>query len=170
MRENRRLLPSVERSLRQVDPALLRLLGDLVEGRAAWPLLLYGPPGTGKTSAALATADVVESAAYWNAEDLATFTMRREAAEVDAEFEHIGRKHLAILDEIGCRQSVGDLAFTSLKRFADVREQQGSRVAIYVSNVEPNRLLELFDERIYSRLTCGTVFELTGPDRRKAGR
>lgn len=167
--ENRRLLPHVERSLHDVDPALLRVFIGLADGRLAWPLLLWGPPGRGKTCAALALCDVAETAAFWTAEDLATFVLRREAAEVDGEYRHLGGKALTVLDELGTRERVGDLAYSTVKRFADVREQQAGRVAIYVSNVPPHELSSLYDDRLASRLLCGTVFELTGADRRKAG-
>lgn len=168
VRENRRLLVKHERSLQAVDPALLRVLGDLAEGRAAWPLLIFGDCGTGKTSAALALADIVETASYHTAEGLASFVMNRGGNESDAEFDRIGGKHLAILDELGTRLNVGDLAYSVIKRFADVRELEAHRVAIYVSNVTAEKLGELYDDRIYSRITGGTVFELTGPDRREA--
>lgn len=170
MRENRRLLPHVERSLHSVDAGLLAVLDDLANGKRRWPLLLWGPPGRGKSCAALALCDVVETAAFWTAEDLATFTLRRDPAEVDDEFSHLGRKALAVLDELGTRERVGDLGYTVVKRFADIREQQAGRVAIYISNVAPHELANIYDDRLASRLLCGEVFELKGTDRRKAGR
>lgn len=161
------MLLNHDRNLRAVDPALLRVLGDLAEGRAPWPLLLYGNCGSGKTSAALALADIIETASYHTAESLASFVMNHHGHEAEAELDRIGGKHLAILDELGTRLNVGDLAYSVVKRFADVREIEARRVAIYISNVPPAKLAELYDDRIYSRLTCGTVFELTGDDRRE---
>ncbi len=40
------------------------------------------------------------------------------------------------------------------------------RVAMYISNLSPAELADLFDDRIVSRLTAGSVLKLTGPDRR----
>ncbi len=167
--ERRRLLPNVDRSLRSVEAELLRVLENLAAGRLIWPLLLWGRPGRGKTCAALALADVTATAVYTTADGLASMTINRDGAEVDAEFDHIGTKQLAILDELGTRDKVGDLAYSVVKRFADVREQQAGRVAIYISNVAPNELSGLYDDRLASRLLCGTVFELTGADRRRTG-
>lgn len=166
--ESRRLLVNHERSLQAVDPTLLRMLTNLAEGRAAWPLLIYGDCGTGKTSAALALADITETASYHTAEGLASFVMSRSGDESEAEFERIGGKHLAILDELGTRINVKDLAYGVVKRFTDVRELEARRVAIYISNLTPDELVKLYDQRIYSRITCGTIFELTGTDRREA--
>lgn len=167
VRENRRLLPKHDRHLSKVDGPLLRVLADLADGRAPWPLLMWGPPGRGKTSAALALADITETASFHSCELLAAFTMNRAGNEVDAEFDRIRGKHLAILDELGTRQTVGDLAYSVVKRFADVRELEGNRVAIYISNVAPHELTAIYDDRLASRLLCGTIHKLTGADRRR---
>ncbi len=108
--ENRRLLVNHNRSLRAVNPDLLRVLTDLAEGRSPWPLFIFGGCGTGKTSAALALADIVETASYHTADGLASFVMNRGGDEAEAEFDRIGGKHLAVLDELGARLNVGDLA------------------------------------------------------------
>lgn len=168
--EHRRLLPNLDRHLSAVDPALLRVLGDLAEGRAPWPLLLWGPPGRGKSCAALALADITDTAGYWTCEELADFAMQHRGDEVDAEFARIGGKHLAILDELGTRLNAGELAYKTVKRFADVRETESRRVGIYISNVAPHELAALYDDRLASRLLGGTIYELCGQDRRRAAR
>jgi hypothetical protein len=55
-----------------------------------------------------------------------------------------------------------------VKNFADARAINARGVAVYVSNVAPNELASMYDDRICSRLLCGTWFELKGPDRRLA--
>ncbi len=162
------MLPNLERSLRLVKPEFLETLDGLSAGHLHWPLFVFGPTGSGKTCAALALADVCETACYWSADGLADFTMSHEPSETQAEFDYIGGKALAILDELGARERVGDLAYSTVKRFADAREQQAGRVAVYLSNVTPSRLAELYDDRIAGRLLCGTVVELSGNDRRRA--
>ncbi len=161
------MLPAVNRTLHSVEPSLLETLNGLALGALPWPLLLFGPSGTGKTSAALALCDIVETAAYWNIEDLAGFVLNRDAAEVDGEFNRLRDKDLIVVDELGCRQKVGDLHYTVMKRLADLREQHAGRAAIWITNLQPKQLLDLYDERIYSRITCGTLLELAGADRRK---
>ncbi len=170
VREHRRLLPTIERSLRLVDPGLLKVLDDLVGGRAPWPLLLWGSPGRGKTLAALALCDITATAAFWTAEDLATFVVSHEPGEVQGEFEHIGKKALVVLDELATRERSSDLHYSAVKRLVDIREQRAHRVAIYISNVEPAELATVYDDRLASRLTCGTILELGGVDRRRAAR
>lgn len=64
------------------------------------------------------------------------------------------------------RERVGDLQYTTLKGAIDYREYHCNRVGIYISNLTPDHLAELYDDRIASRLTSGTVFELNGADRR----
>ena len=161
----RRVKPQLARDMRLVDTALVEKFRNLVSGKLRWPLYLYGPSGVGKTRAVLCLADFADSASYHTAEELADVAMGQDAR---AEWERITSKELAIVDEIGERQKVGDLAYTTLKRFADIREESHNGVAIFSSNCTPGELHKLFDDRIASRLLCGTVFHLTGKDRRFA--
>lgn len=167
MPENRRLLPMLDRSLTYADAALVALLNGLAIGNKPWPLLLHGRPGRGKTCGVLALCDIVETACYWTAERLGTFIMGHNSAEVEGEYDRIGSKHLAVLDELGERERTGDLGYQAVKQFADVREQRAGRVAIYISNVPPHELADVYDDRLASRILCGTIHELTGDDRRK---
>lgn len=164
--ENRRLLPSVPRSMHLVRNDLVDLFTQLVGGVAPWPLYLWGSTGSGKTSAALALCDLCYTAAHWELENFATF-MLRHADELESELEHIGRKELLVVDEIGVRLKTGDLSYTALKTLCDVREQRAGRVMIAVSNIAPHEISGLYDDRIASRLLGGTVFELSGDDRRE---
>jgi DNA replication protein DnaC len=168
--ENRRLNPWLPRSLQLVEPNLLAIFDELTRGVRPWPLYLHGPSGTGKTSAVHALCDVTATASLWDAEAMATFVMNRDAGEVDEEFRHIGNHELSVLDEIGARRKAGDLAYSVLKRFADVREQRAGRVAVFVSNLKPQAIVKLFDDRIASRLLCGTIYEMESEDRREACR
>jgi hypothetical protein len=42
-------------------------------------------------------------------------------------------------------------------------------VAIYISNLEPEAIARVYDDRIASRLLCGTWYKLDGEDRRLKG-
>ncbi len=156
-------MPSINRNLASVDAGLLAMLRKLVAGQAEWPLYLYGAPGRGKTSAALALADVVETASYATCEGLADATMADEAGTLWA---RIQTKHLAILDELGARERVTDLGYSVVKRFCDLREQFAGRVAIYIGNVQPEAIPRIYDDRIASRVLCGICYHLDGGDRR----
>ena len=163
-----RILPEVDRRLDLVDQGLLEVFRALVAGRAPWPLYLHGPTGAGKTMAVLCLCDIAETAAYWAVEDLCDFVMRENPVEVQGEFQRIGEKGLAVLDELGQRATIGDLHYSAVKKFADARELHAGRVAIYISNLPPKAFAELYDDRICSRVLCGTRHELMGEDRRVA--
>ena len=162
----RRILPGVERRLDLVNPGLLEVFRALVTGQAPWPLYVHGPTGAGKTMAVLCLCDIAETACYWPVEDLCDFIMRESPVEVQGEFRRVAEKGLAVLDELGQRATIGDLHYSAVKRFADARELHAGRVAIYISNLAPKVFAELYDDRIWSRVLCGTRYELAGDDRR----
>lgn len=164
-RPARRVLAAVDRRLCDVDAGLSRVFADLAGGNGRWPLFVYGSVGSGKTRAALAMSDLVTWASYTTLEWACDVTMTggdptpRQAA--------YGEEHcLLIVDEVGERIKDGDLQYMTLKRILDDREFYADRVGIYLSNLSPAELVRLFDDRIVSRLTCGTVFKLAGSDRR----
>ncbi len=161
-----RLLPDLYRAWSRVDAKLVAVLRDLAVGKRPWPLLIHGAPGTGKTCAGLCLADVVETASYYTVEEVCDAVMGRGGTDVADLWRKIETKALVVLDELGTRERVGDLEYSSVKRVLDVRETKHHRCLVAISNVPPDALVELYDRRVYSRLTCGTVYHLAGPDRR----
>lgn len=162
-----RQLPELYRRMDRVDQKLLRAFRRLATGEAPWPLFLHGGVGTGKTLAALSLADFVSESRYWTVEALCDAIMDPEAKTALA-WKGVRETRLAILDELGERSKVGDLQYTTVKKYLDLREQRAGRVGIYISNLTPDQLVQMFDRRIVSRLTAGTVVELQGRDRRAA--
>lgn len=156
---DRRLRKRHPRQLELVDPALLAILREVAHGRSPWPLFLHGNPGTGKTCAGLALADRVRRACYMDCEEAADAIVRQDAPTWDA----IRDCDLAILDELATRATIGDLHYQAVKRFCDLRAHAP---ALYISNVGPDGLARAYDERIASRVLCGTWHHLAGPDRR----
>ena len=155
--------PKVPRSLSLVDTDLCDLFGKLADGEAPWPLLVWGEVGGGKTFAGLCFADMVRGSIFLTLQEACDGVMRGEQRWESRNDEHGA---LLILDEIGERSKAGDLLYTTLKGILDYREFNHRRVAVYISNLSPAELAKLFDDRIASRLTAGSVLKLTGPDRR----
>lgn len=153
-----RLMLRHPREMSQVDERLQALFRALCRGEAPWPLLLHGPAGTGKTSAALALCDFAATACYHTLDQLCDQIMSH-----DADFDWIAGKALAVLDELGTRNRASDLPYSAAKRFADARY---GLPTIYVTNLRPSQLVEAFDDRVASRVCCGTWFCLDGDDRR----
>jgi hypothetical protein len=161
-----------------VDCELMGLFRRLAHGGAKWPLFLYGPAGSGKTCAALALTDLVQTTFYGTPEDLCTIILKggpRRWAPSKAEIVYrddrpalvaIPAERLVVLDELGARSKITDLHYSAVKEFLDSRELGHNRVGIYISNLEPDKLVGVYDDRIASRLLCGTWFELAGKDRR----
>lgn len=160
--------PGVARRLSLVAPRLLDCFASLVEGRSPWPLYLYGPVGVGKTCAALALVDAVQGA-YWSQESLqdALLACIRGDRSADSVWSAVAGCSLACLDEIGSR-AAGDFQYSTILKFWEAREER-SRVAVYSSNLDPGSLSSVFDDRVASRLLCGTVFCLDCADRRVSG-
>ena len=150
----------------QVAPKLREVFGQLVTGKARWPLYLWGPVGTGKTRAALALTDFLAGRSeYYTMEKLCTAAMERDAWK--RTLGDLCRADMVIVDDIGEREKVGDLYATTLKAVLDARDYRHNRAGIYTGNVSDLDLPRLLDDRLVSRLLCGTEFKLTGPDRRK---
>ncbi len=163
-----------------IPPALWRVIERLAAGEAPWPLFLYGPPGTGKTFAARWLAEAVawpplpdddrrwnhrvcvRPGVYFTVEALVDQVVRGSYPP----WHEVAGAEMAALDELASRQTVSDVHYQSVLRFTSARDERPGRAAVYVSNVEPDAIGRTYDDRIASRILCGTVFRLTGPDRR----
>jgi len=154
--------PDLSRTWDSIAPELQEVLRALANGKSEWPLYLHGDVGRGKTRAVLAFCDKVESARYWTVDGLMDL-MRIQRAPWNHSWGMGEGPSLAILDELGMHQKTGDFEYDAVKKFADWREDLP---AIYVSNHWAEKMGQLYDRRIQSRLTCGTQFELIGDDRR----
>lgn len=145
----------LRRSWDLVIPSLKRRFRELVSRRKPWPLYLWGSPGHGKTAAALALCDKVANARYWSL----------DLSLNDPPWLY-GDVHLAVLDEVGSVR-VSDkarlLEYTTTKRMFEWRLD---RPTIYIGNQPLSQLQELFDGRMFSRLSSGTAFQLRDRDRR----
>lgn len=149
-----------------VDPRLRELFAELAAAKKRWPLYLWGGVGTGKTWAVKLFSERVElGRCYWTVDQL----MDLVGSETGGPWHWIlgFGFSLVVLDELGlprCSQAAQNYDYDCVKRFLDWR---GSRPAIYVSNHPLEAIDKLYDARIRSRLGVGTVYELTGHDRRR---
>jgi hypothetical protein len=170
--DKHRCLPEFARRWDLVDANLQDKLTTLAQGGLHWPLFLWGDVGAGKTAAVLAFCDLLEAARYWTVGRLLTDCDSRHPGQPPWEMPwgaKNGTPQLAVLDELGRDAQVGRWEYDCVQAFADWRIDQP---AIYVSNHGPKEIARRYDfcdrGRVESRLTCGTVHELTGPDRRKS--
>ena len=148
-----------------VAPELRKLFHELVDGKKPWPLFLYGDTGRGKTRAALALCDLTESMYFVPSQLMA-------AKPTDPVWRWAEERALVILDEMGATRAgtKGWEAFhyDTVKRLLDLRDERPGRVGVYISNLSPAGLQKVYDDRICSRVLCGTTFQLEGKDQRFA--
>lgn len=150
------------------DP-LRMALKDCWESRSPWPLFVWGQAGSGKSFAGQLLAEEAGGSIYVELGELCEMLS-------DAGFGRLGdrtarglwedwvRANVAVLDEIGTRREVSDHHYDTLKKAMDYRLRE-ELPTMFVSNLSPEELARLYDERIASRLCSGTVLETVG-DRR----
>lgn len=130
-------------------------------GKSDWPLFVHSPVGRGKTRGALCACDRVEYATYHTVDSLTDAFLHGNRADLEY---LLARAEVCVLDEIGAKNATPEGVYGAVKMFADLRETRPG--TIYLSNLGPAGVARLFDERIVSRLACGTLLELRGSDRR----
>lgn len=154
----------------QIDPSLINIIGDLVEGRRPWPLFLHGKPGIGKTCIGLWMTDYVYSAVYALIGDLG----RKWAAghqKYKPEYVRFGEWFsrrtvgLLVIDEIGAvpTEEASADEYNAFKEVLDIRERTP---LVLISNLDLKAVTQVYDERIASRCAAGTIVEMKGDDRR----
>lgn len=142
-----------------------------------WPLYIWGGTGRGKTFAAALVYALWQNPAYWTSlVDLcdtlrgyqSNHTQMIHCASQDLELSHSGfwKKlrtiGLVVVDEIGSSEGKTQ-RYDAVLRLLDER---ASRPMILTGNVHPEKLPEIYDERVQSRILAGTLLELGGVDRR----
>ena len=151
---------NLDRSLGQIQNSLLRTLQGLAKGKAPWPLYLHGMAGTGKTRGCLAFLDHVPESRYVTVDQVVGETMSKNDYLT---YKMLPEYQVVVVDEVGMRARSTEIDYQTVKKLADRREDQPM---IWVSNASPAALVAAYDDRIASRLLCGTVFELCDQDRR----
>lgn len=187
------VLDATPREIGLIDPQLRAVLRQLIRGELPWPLFLTGAPGRGKSAAALCLADYVAGAVYFRfTRLLKAFEWARSESGVavrewrpsstfceetkfiqatrnmsDFEFwQYLKAAPLVVVDDLATR---GGYTEPQYDQFYDLVEERKRRPLVLVSNLSLADLGRVFDERIVSRIAAGTVFTLSGRDRRLEG-
>lgn len=176
------------REISMIDPTLRSVIRSLVKGEIPWPLFLTGLPGRGKTAAVLCLADYVENAAYfrfpsllksflwasqpggvmihrqrWQEHSREPLTWYTETRDERGLFAYLTTVPLLVIDDVGTRSSYTDAQFDNFYEVVDDRKRKPTVIA---SNLSLDDLGIVFDDRIKSRISRGTLFTLQGNDRR----
>jgi DNA replication protein DnaC len=138
---------------------------------------MTGPVGTGKTCASLCLLDrCLFARRYYAAQrfvDDAAAAMRGELWSGDytvsmADFWRNWRNaEITVMDEMGSRSSrekVSDHHYETIKRAIDDRH---GKACIWISNLSLDQIAKVYDDRIASRLSEGTVIQFQGNDLRR---
>lgn len=151
------LMTQMDRDPDLIDNVARSVLGRLARGELDWPLYLWGKTGAGKTCAVLCLMDRVPASAYFTLESLAAKPSDDPHFWASLRTDY----RLVVIDEIGARD--WDRDRLAIQRLADSRVY---RPTIWVANHAPERLAEVYDDRTASRVLCGTIVHMVGPDRR----
>ncbi len=158
----KRLQKHTTRRASEVELDLWHTFYGLVRGNLRWPLYLWGDTGRGKTFAALCFTDALAECGWTELDQLCEMLV----GGMKYLWQRFSELECLVVDEIGGRDIVSSVDADAVKKIADLRERYGGRVAIYISNHEPDKIQRLYGRRIFSRLCCGTTYQVTGPDRR----
>lgn len=169
-------LPLLDRQPGQIDKKLREHIRACITAEAPWPMFIYGNAGAGKTCAALCLIDFA-GGVYLTAASLCAMTNEVREGRLWSPYGQgknlnyqefwgcVEGAPVVVLDEIGGRDKVSDHHFEQVK---EVIDRRSGKPLVVMSNHGLEKIAELYDERIASRLTEGTPFELRGEDRRCA--
>lgn len=148
------------------------------------PLFIHGDTGTGKTCLAALVYRAFVNQPLWHRSDdllLSLTTGRgrdvaltvegtgrhgervRKRVSFDEYLSRYRRSPLVVLDDVGVREPTDAMQ----QVLFDLLELRKDRPLVLTSNVSPETLADLYDDRIVSRVLAGTVLELSGSDRRE---
>jgi len=164
--------PDKHRTNGLVDDHIKRMFSSCILGDSPWPLLLSGETGSGKTCAALCVCDWAGDAIYTTINELCSRIIAAQHENIVQTEKDIWKDwyecNIAVLDEIGIRRQITDHHYETLAKALDKRiDRSGGYCAplVLISNLAPEKIEEMYDARIASRMASGTIVETRG-DRR----
>lgn len=165
------------RSLREVAEGVRKLIGDTARERSDWPLFFFGPPGRGKTYAALSLLDrCYHPYKYYTTASLRQLLIDAQQGRETPDYpfgispaevwRSIESSNIVVLDEIGVDQNVSDYHSEAV---CGVLDRRDGLPLVVISNLTPSQIATVYDDRIHSRMCCGTLVDFGAyPDRRLA--
>lgn len=173
----------------EVPVAANRSLEECFERRRWCPLLIHGGTGTGKTCVASLIYRGRKSALWYRADDLlVSLAMGRTSNSVTLDnmtddgrlvsetikyreaMNRIRNTTWLFLDDLGVQSMSGEksgwIQEARLAAMFDLMEGRKGMPTVITSNHGPDRIAELFDDRIVDRLDEGYVLFLDGDSRR----
>ncbi len=147
---------------------------SLFEGKLAWPLFLHGEPGAGKSCAGLAVVDWCGDGIYITMQDFRNAIIDAQQDRVPFErsegvlWREWNAANLCVLDEVGLRDKVSEHHYETLTKALNLRIDAGKPL-IVISNIGVKEITSVYDDRIGSRLSSGTVVQVSGDRRLNKG-
>lgn len=153
-----------------VAKAVRQTMVDVAQMTKPWPLYFFGPPGRGKTMAALSLLDFCWLPyLYYTCKSLRDLLIVAQQGHCPIEWpygikeyevwRHISRANIVVLDELAVSTKVTDHHYEAVVKVLDARE---FKPLIVISNVTPDQLKTIYDDRIFSRACCGTLVDFSG--------
>jgi DNA replication protein DnaC len=163
----------------KIDRKLYKAMSAMYDDSStfAWPLFICGEAGSGKTCAALL---YLEHSWHNGCQSHLFATARHFAQRVaDAKCKRLqnsagysvalhevwsewSQAAVAVLDDIGSREHVTGSQYETL---LDCLDQRKAKPTIYTSNLNREQLAKVYDDRISSRLSAGTICQVKGDKR-----
>jgi DNA replication protein DnaC len=171
--------PEKERDAEKIPDGARDAMRRCALGAAPWPLVFLGEAGSGKTCAALVLLDARQhqTAGYYRRVGELVDEVRRaklgqlatSAGYPRTEYE-LWRDwtdaSLCVLDELGARIEVSDHHYDTVMR---ALESRYGKPLVVISNMSLAQIEAIYDDRIASRLSAGSLVQFAG-DRRSKGR
>ena len=135
-----------------------------VRDNHAWPLYIHGPPGVGKTCIAALMYSRCTGSALWLRAD----TTLKEMGFATPEQSQAWRKSIKqttciFLDDLGVQAPNPQM----LVALFDLLEDRKGRPLVITGNHSMQSLSQIYEARIVSRLSAGSILWIDGGDRRK---
>lgn len=166
--------PDKARDSTKVDTKFALILSNMSMGCFPWPLFVHGGAGSGKTCAAMVMIDAF-GGWYTTIEEMTERINKANAGTLMTSsgypwstteiHDSWGRANLVVIDELGERGEVTTAHYTTTKKLIDLRERNGIKPALYISNRTVADIARIYGDPVASRIASGTVVRIDG-DRR----
>jgi DNA replication protein DnaC len=160
-----------------LNRTVIQAMSQCCYAKSPWPLVLAGQVGTGKTCAALFLADcvgLVVQGLVWGVSYLPTPSLwetarERKMSKNNKDYQDwlamLSHERLVILDDVDSFK--GHATDFQIEVMYSILEARYNKPLVITSNHTPKQMRDtIYDDRISSRLSAGTVVEFKGADQR----